>query len=305
MLLPQFKRCYSLTRVGSKVYKAGLLLVIALFSGALSASEETIYTAHSGWQFGLSAGYGEIENPIHDADDIPLYVIPKVEVFYGDFAFSNFELSWTPLSNDNHQLSFVSKMNRDGLYFIDSLAASSVVASLTSTVMPGAPRPPSAQQQPRDTKKIGDITKIRDRELSFLAGAQYLYDWQQWRLSASYFTEITHYHHGQEGSLVLSRYQQWHKHLLLAAAEIQYQSNEITKYYYGSQRQEIVAGFSRYQPEHAFNKSLQLTYQYQINEDWRFISDLKWQVLDSEIADSPLVSKQHLLSYYAGVAWSF
>ncbi len=291
------------------MYKAGLLLVIALLSSAVSASEETIYTAQSGWQFGLSAGYGQIDNPVYKSDDIPLYLIPKVEVFYGDFAFSNFELSWTPLSNDNHQLSFVTKMNRDGLYFIDNLAVSSAVASLTSSVMPGAPRPPSAQQesqqQPKVSKRVGNITKIPDRELSFLAGAQYLFDWQQWRLSASYFTEVTNYHHGQEGALVLSRYQRWDKHLLVAAAEIQYQSNEVTKYYYGSHRQEIAAGFSLYQPQHAFNKGLQLTYQYQIDEDWRFISDLKWQVLDSEIADSPLVSKQHLLSYYAGVAWSF
>ena len=171
----------------------------------------------------------------------------------------------------------------------------------------GAPRPPGSGQdkQPKALKRVGDIDKIADRDISLLGGAQYLFDWQQWRVSASFFSELTHYHHGQQGELSLSRYQQWHKHLLVAAATVQYQSNEVAKYYYGSHRQDIAAGFSGYQPQHAFNKSLQLTYQYQWDEKWRIISDLKWQVLDDEIADSPLVSEQYLLSYYAGVAWSF
>lgn len=305
MLLSQINRVFPLTRVGNTVFKAKLLLIAALFSAMASADEQSIYAAQSGWQFGLSTGYGKIDNPVHNSDDIPLYVIPNIEAFYGDFAFTNFELSWTPLSYDHHQLSFVAKMNRDGLYFIDSLASSSVLASLTTSALPGAPRPPSAQTQPNARKRVGNIQNIGERELSFLGGAQYLFDWQQWRVSASVFSELTHYYHGQQAELALSRYQQWNKHLVVASVQMQYQSNELTKYYYGSQRPELAAGFSYYQPQHAFNTSVQLTYQYQLDEKWRIISDIKWQTLDDEIADSPLVSKQHLLSYYAGVAWSY
>ncbi|MFY8274585.1 MipA/OmpV family protein [Pseudoalteromonas sp. SSDWG2] len=291
------------------MFRVTLLLVVALFSAITLATEEDAYSVSSGWQLGLGAGYGKLDNPLAQSEDIPLYIIPQIELFYGDFAFTNFELSWTPYTSEHHQVSVVTKMNRDGLYFIDDLATSSFISSLTTAKPPNSPRPGgytgNSSNTVKRSKRVGDMTQIPDRKISVMGGMQYLFDWHSWRVSAGFFSELTNYYSGQQGNISLSKLYSIREHLFVLSAQMQYQSNELTRYYYGSHRDEASVGFSIYQPKHAFNASMQITYQYQINEQWRVISDLKWQRLDSEIGDSPLVADRHLLSYYAGVAWSF
>ena len=51
--------------------------------------------------------------------------------------------------------------------------------------------------------------------------------------------------------------------------------------------------------------NLKASYQYQFNQQWQFISDIKYQRLSSGIADSPLIDDSNLLSFYAGFAWNY
>ncbi|WP_033079387.1 MipA/OmpV family protein [Thalassotalea sp. ND16A] len=282
------------------------VLVSLFFSFSLAAnSDNDIYQEDEGLHLGIGAGYGRMGNPVYHMDDIPLILIPRIEYFYGDFAFSNTQLTYTPFYGENFQFSFLTRFNNDGLYFLEQNFSTSLAAATFRSPMMGSPSP--GQIPPKGTvptKRRGDMSLIQRRHLSLMSGVEWIYDWQYWRLSASWLQEITQRHYGGEKFLAVERHWLLDKHLVVLGAEVQQQSADLIDYYYGSHYSDLGAGFSQYKGEQAYNFSLQLKYQYRFDNKWQLITDLKYQTLDPVISESPFVDQSNVFSFYAGIAWN-
>ncbi|QDP00770.1 MipA/OmpV family protein [Thalassotalea sp. PS06] len=281
------------------------LIILSISKTQANQSYEDIYQAQSGWHLGMAAGYGKVDNPVYQGRDIPLVLIPKLEFYWGDFAINNSQLIYTPWQNHSTTFSFLTRINEDGLYFIDDLLAASAGAAFLQ-------RPFMSDGDPNQQKGItppllrrGDMERIDDRKISVLAGMEVNHDWQDWRVSAAWYQEISNYHHGDEAFLSIAK--AWHgqSHLWLTSLELQYQSEDLLQYYYGTRLTDWIAGFSRFQPDSALNTSIKISYRFNINPQWDFIAEARAQHLDSSLNDSPLLEQQHLYSFFAGFAWSY
>ncbi len=280
-----------------------LTLVGVVCISPLAHSTEPAYLADEGVNFGLSLGYGQLDNPVYNKDDIPLYVLPRVEVFAGDLSLTNTQLAWTPVWGNNYQLSLFSQLNEDGLYFANNSTALAAIRTTSGRPSMGT-RPPSEQVTNLAVRR-GNIAAITKRKLSIMSGAEGIYDWQNWRLSANWSMELTNYHKGLQGALAAQRLFSIQQHLFLLSAEVQHLSSGLVNYYYGSGGDDMRAGFSPYATHSSQKYNLKFSYQYHFNKKWHFISDLKYQHLSSGIADSPLIDDSNLLSFYLGFAWNY
>lgn len=282
-----------------------LFLISAFCLSPMASSTDSAYLADEGVSLGLSLGYGQLDNPVYKKDDIPLYALPRIEVFAGDFSFANTQFAWTPVWGDNYQVSLFTQLNEDGLYFAKHSAALTAIRTTGGRPSMTPPPPGSGIETPAVTKRRGDITKISKRKLSAMSGIEAIVDWQSWRFSAYWSMELTNYHKGLQGALSAQRLFLFDQHLVLLGAEIQHLSAGLVDYYYGSAQQEIRAGFSPFLGRSSQKYNLKASYQYQFNQQWQFISDIKYQRLSSGIADSPLIDDSNLLSFYAGFAWNY
>lgn len=96
------------------------------------------------WSFRLGIGAGVRVNPLNDGDDTPLVLLPELSYYGKRFFLKNFELGYTFLETDRHQLNgLVSPsydqmlFNRwDPLNFTDSGGAPSLSASVSSLSAP-------------------------------------------------------------------------------------------------------------------------------------------------------------------------
>lgn len=282
-----------------------ILLSLGLLFSSIAHAEalaEETYSEDEGWHLGVAVGYGTVTNPLYNKRNIPLYVLPKIEYFNGDFAWTNTQLSWTPVQTRWGNLALISQFNEDGLYFFDNRYSAGVLLPLARP--PQSPLP--GGQLPADSSvRRGDISNIADRKLSYMAGASWSLNLENWHFSLLAVTDVTGVHEGFEafgrGEYLL----QWGSHHLALGAELQYQNDQLVNYYYGIRIQDRIKGFSPYGADHGLNRALKLRYQYHWSDSLRLISDFRYQWLDSSISDSPLVDDKAVISAFIGVAWGF
>ncbi|ABL98364.1 MipA/OmpV family protein [Shewanella amazonensis] len=296
--------CHVRIAHGINICRAILLGLGLLFCSVIDAGElaEDIYTEDEGWHLGVAIGYGTVTNPLYNKRNIPLYLVPKVEYFNGDFAWTNTQLSWTPIQSAWGNLALISQFNEDGLYFFDNRYNAGMLLPLA--------RPPQSPNTggvvPVDTSvRRGDISQIADRKLSYMAGASWTLNLESWHFSFLAVTDVTGVHEGFEafgrGEYLL----QWGSHQFALGGELQYQNDQLVDYYYGTRLQDRIKGFSRYETDYSLNSALKLRYQYHWTDSLRLISDFRYQWLGSSISDSPLVEDKAVVSAFIGVAWGF
>ena len=264
-----------------------------------SAAAEQIYSETEGWHLGIAAGYGVLSNPLFQRDDIPLYLVPRLEYFNGDFSWTNSQLAWTPLQTAFGNFGLITQLNSDGLYFISDKHIAGLLAPVAK---------PPANSPGKDTAlsfKRGNIEQISRRHLSYEAGLNWTFNTNNWHFGATVLQDISSVHNGSEAFLHTEYLWQRHSANLALGLELHYQSNELVRYYYGTNLQDMRAGFSRYLAQSSLNVALGARYQYSWNDNWRMISEVKYQWLGDSIQHSPLVDDAAVLSAFVGIAWTY
>lgn len=282
-------------------YRAGYILCSFALLSATAAAEtpaEQAYSEDEGWHLGLAVGAGVITNPVHNKENIPLFVVPRVEYFNGEFAWSNTELSWTPIQGSYGNLSLVTQLNEDGLYFIDEWSS----ASITTVIS----RPPGqAPGKPDNSFKRGDINATQTRHMSYLAGLHWSYQMGPWHVSASALQDVSGVHHGAEAELSGEYLWQRAQHQLGVGATLTYKNAELADYYYSVHTQDMRAGYSAFTASAALHQQLKVRYQYKLRENLRIISELSHRRLDQAVAASPLLERDAINAIFVGLAWDF
>lgn len=69
------------------------------------------------WQFTLGVGAGIRLNPLTDADDTPLFILPEVSYYGRRFFMRNLDVGFTLLETDRHQLNLLATPSYDQMYF--------------------------------------------------------------------------------------------------------------------------------------------------------------------------------------------
>lgn len=244
----------------------------------------------------ITVGYGGIENPVLDADDVTSPILPSF-AYYGDnWYFDDFSVGYSLYETENFYVDLLGRFNDDGFFFeldgVDKLYATGVVRSSS-----GRPTLPSASPI--------NLTPI-ERDLSYMAGlssAVNVYD-GMW-LSAAYVHDVTNVHNGYE--ILLNGYQVFELFSGTAGIEagINYKNEELIDYYYTVNPSESKTRLLSYNLESATNYYLKVSYEYPISDSFSLDFKLKHTWLDSNLANSHMINKNGYFSGFTGITYHF
>jgi len=149
------------------------------------------------------------------------------------------------------------------------------------------------------------LNGMDDRDSSIKGGLAASYHDGWGTASVSFLTDLLGEHDGQEISFRYAKRFIREPWVLTPSAGITWQSNNLTDYYYGVERNEVAVSRPYYSAGEAWNPFVSLTTQYYFTEKWSSLVMLQYEWLDSEISDSPIVNKQYQVRLMAGVMCKF
>lgn len=279
---------------------SSVLCALACCAGAAAHASPTAdpYSADSGWQLGVATGLGQLANPLVQSHDIPLVLLPRLEFFYHDVAWVNTSLAYTPIQTDAGNLALVTQLNQDGLYFLPAWQRHTLAQWRVPPMAGPTPEFPGTAPEP-------NLTLLAKRHLSYLAGAEWTFQHEHWHLAATWLSDITAGHHGQEQWLRAEYYWQVSAWTATVGVELQRQNSQLLQYYYGVAADDVSAGFRPYHAGAAIHAAVKLHLQYAMTAQWSLLADVKHQQLGAAMRDSPLIGRSQLWSAFVGAAYAF
>jgi outer membrane protein len=270
---------------------AALLFLIMGALGARAAAAQDACTAPSAecavvgsWEISASFGAGSRSNPVAGKSDIPLVVIPHLSYYGKRFFVENLEAGYTLLESDSSSLSLIAAPGYDRVFFHRHDLQNIFVPG--GTVLNG---PTGAVVVPAS----GQAFPVGSRHTTWLAGPEWTFGIGAISGQLNALREFTGRHEGYEvrGGLAAPLLRK--KGSLVASAGFTWKSEEVVRYYYGVDR--------LYEPGSAFNSFVKLSYTLPLSHRWTFNAFANYERLASAIADSPIVTEDHVTTAFAGV----
>ncbi len=253
--------------------------------------------AVGGWNFSVALGAGVRTNPVLNGRDIPLVVIPQFS-YYGRRVFiDNLDLGITLADTAVNSVSLIASPGYDRVFFYRSDLQNIFVGGLSgaggfaATVGPVKPVPsntPDAVQFPP-----------RSRRVTYLAGPEWTFKYQAVTGQLDFLHEVTGQNHGNEvrAALGIPLTETKARGSLAANIGITWKSAAIVNYYYGE------PGY--YQGGAALNPFVKLQYGRPLTGKWRLNAFVEYERLGKAIADSPIVTEDHVVTGFLGAVYPF
>ncbi|WP_462158128.1 MipA/OmpV family protein [Pseudoalteromonas sp. GB56] len=276
-----------------------LLLTICSISVCAQESEPLQLAAVDSWQLSVSAGYGKMRSALIDEDDITLVVLPDIRYFGERFYLFNTSVGWTFKETPKYSLSLEGQLNQDGLMFPHKyrgiLAAASPPLDINPLPDPDTKVSGSSTQEPKF-----EIEKTAlEKNLTYNAAAVWrYYGWLD--ASVSWGKDISAGHDGDEISAHIKKSSNMGDWTVEGLLGVDYKSSKLLNYYYGVSDDQ---GRNIYRPSGGFNWRGQLQLAYPWGENKWLVGALRYEQLSDEIVSSPLIVKDHTVSYFIGVKW--
>ena len=153
------------------------------------------------------------------------------------------------------------------------------------------------------------LAGIQDRDSGFLAGLRYTMPALYGEFSTSIQADISNKSDGLRVSigwdkpLITPRQNGW---LLSAGVTVEYANSDYADYYFGVSNTEAdVSNFAGYEVGSYVQPALTIGGFYSFNKSWQLVYNLEWQILASDVKDSPIVDKSVAASGVVGVVYNF
>jgi MipA family protein len=271
---------------------AAFLCLLAAFVPRVSAAEDSCNSPSpecavvGRFEVSVSLGAGQRSNPVEGRSDIPLVVIPHISWYGKRFFLENLELGFTAFENEQNTLNLIVAPGYDRVFFYRNDLQNIFIAggTLVSTTNGAVAIPPTGQE-----------FKVRDRHTTVLAGPEWTFDYGRITGQLNALREVTSEHEGYEVRAALAAPLIQSKGSLVASAGLTWKSEEIVRYYYG------VDGL--YEPGSAFNPFVKLRYSHPLSERWTLNAFAHYEQLANSIADSPIITEDHVTTVFAGVVF--
>ena len=230
-----------------------------------------------------SFGFGQRSNPVSGQSDIPLVVIPRISYYGKRFFLENLELGFTLHDSDTNTLNLIATPGYDRVFFYRNDLQNIFVAGGFS-VPTFAPVPDTAQE-----------FEVGSRHTTYLVGPEWTFNYGRLTGQLDALREVTGEHQGYEVRAAVAAPLVQSKNSLVASAGLTWKSEEIVHYYYG------VDGF--YEAGAAFSPFVKLRYSRPLSDRWMINAFAHYEHLPSSISNSPLVSENHVTTFFAGVVF--
>jgi outer membrane protein len=156
-----------------------------------------------------------------------------------------------------------------------------------------------------DSDDSSALDGMDDREmtLEFGSAAQYRDGFGVTRLS--FLNDILGRHNGQAVSLSYAKNFRKETVTFTPSVGLNWQSQRFVNYYYGVRSEESRLSRPAYDPSDALNPFLSLRLTYKFKKQWNLFGSFRYQWLDDQISESPIVEQSYKTSWMFGLMYSF
>jgi MipA family protein len=237
------------------------------------------------WEFSASIGVGERSNPIAGRSDIPLVVVPRISYYGKRFFLENLELGFTLHEGLSNTFNLIGTLGYDRAFFVRSDLQNIFIPFGATTAIPTSA--PVALD--------GNNFPVGSRHTTYLVGPEWSFQYGLLTGQVNALREVTGEHDGYEVRAAFAFPVLRSKSSLIASAGLTWKSQELVRYYYGVDQ--------LYLPDSALSPFIKLQYSRPISDRWRVNALAHYEHLADDIADSPMVSENHVTTFFAGVSF--
>jgi outer membrane protein len=225
----------------------------------------------------VALGAGTRTNPVHGNGDIPLVVIPRFSYYGRRFFIDNLEAGFTLFEGESNTVNLVTTPGYDRVFFYDSDPQNVVVPLVAGPDNPSARIP------------------VPPRRTTFLAGPEWLFGSGRFSGQVTALYEFTGRHKGYELRAAAAVALLEGRSSLVASTGLTWKSTELVEYFYGIT--------DLYDPGAALNPFVKLAWDVPLSDRWAFKVSAHYEYLDTEIADSPIISDTGVITAFMGFAY--
>ena len=244
------------------------------------------------WRFGVGLGYGMRTNPLILSDDIPVVIDLDIAWFGKRFFFDNFDLGFSLADNKWFTANVVARVNSDRVFF-----GKTNTKYVNFQVTAGGKPPPPGFTEPQ-------ILEVPNRDFAIEMGLEMLLDGEWGQATLRGFHDVSNTHDGFELSADYG-YRWTHGRLSVSpTVGVAYKSDELSNYYWGVSAKES-GSLMPYEPEGGFDWHAGLRTAYYLTKTVRLAISADYERMHDSVGESPIVAEDHVIGYFAGVAWQF
>ncbi len=149
------------------------------------------------------------------------------------------------------------------------------------------------------------FTGMDDRDMTAELGAVFSFRNKKNVTRFSFLNDVMGKHKGQILGLSYGKTIMKKKMILMPSIGLNWLSDDYVDYYYGVKTTEATATRAAYKPSAAINPYIALNVSYRLKKGWNIFSMIRYEKLDSEISDSPIVDKENKSSFMFGLMKKF
>lgn len=251
----------------------------------------------SRWSVGLTLGYGERENPLINRSDDTLYGFLQLSYFGERFFFDNGDFGWALSQSQDWSVNLIGGIGGERSFFSFFDDEGGFGPQFTPGELGSAPLDVTEEQR----KAI----QTPDRDRSIDAGIELIHDWRTTEIMIQLLTDVSGRHEGQEAWLSWAKPLHFGRWTLVPSTGLVWKSGRNTDYYFGVRPQEVQPGLPAYRANAALNPFIRLSMRYDISAHWNIVSVLRYERLDDEITNSPMVVDDAVTTAFIGLSYAF
>lgn len=252
------------------------------------------------WRLGAALGYGERSNPLIQSHDIPIIVDLDIAYFGDRWFFDNGDLGVLLTDNRLFTTNLVARVNSDRTFFgktnLKYVSFQFMAGGATGSLVDPSTGESFDSPQPLEPPK---------RDYAIEAGIETLFggDWGQATLRA--FHDVSGTHDGYEISADYS-YRVTRGRLSVApTVGVNWKSAKLSNYYWGVHEDEDSAALHYYEARGGLGWEAGVRASYYLTKSLRIAISANYEQLQNSVAESPLVKRDYVLGYFAGLGWQF
>jgi outer membrane protein len=243
------------------------------------------------WRLGAAFGYGQRSNPLIQSDDIPVVIDVDIAWFGDRWFFDNGDLGLELFDNAVATTNLVARVNSDRTFF-----SKTNTRLVSFSLMAGGATAELDSPQP---------LKPPDRDYAIELGFETLFDGEWGQATLRAYHDVSGTHDGFEVSADYSYRFSRGRFALAPTVGLTWKSAALSDYYWGVHDDEVSLALQGYEADGGLGWEAGLRSSYYISKSLRLAVSVNYERLQHSVAMSPLVEKDYVFGYFAGLGWQF
>ncbi len=252
------------------------------------------------WRLGAALGYGERTNPLIQSDDIPVVIDLDIAYFGERWFFDNGDLGLLLAENRLFTSNLVARVNSDRTFFGKTntkfVNFQVLAGGATGALVEPTTGEPLRTPQPLEPPK---------RDYAIELGVETLFGGEWGQATVRAFHDVSGTHDGLEISADYSYRFTQGRFTLSPMVGVAWKSAALSDYYWGVHEDEDSATLQFYEARGGLGWETGLRASYYLSKSVRLAASANYERLQHSVAQSPLVERDYVFGYFAGLGWQF